>query len=67
MDALKNQYLNSLRELTFNSKPIITNLTIIAEENLSNAHVIVQAIEQQISNVSSLIEILFNFKIQFPI
>lgn len=48
---LANEYLSSLVDLNYNSKPLIDMLTILAQENLEHGLVIVNAIEQHISKV----------------
>lgn len=48
---LAQEYDDALNELTVNSKPIINNLTIIAEENANSAADIVTLIERRIANV----------------
>lgn len=48
-----DEYLSSLADLTLNSKPLITMLTILAEENTEFATYIVETIEKQITTVSA--------------
>uniref|UniRef100_A0A3B5MLH5 CID domain-containing protein n=1 Tax=Xiphophorus couchianus TaxID=32473 RepID=A0A3B5MLH5_9TELE len=49
------EYQSSLEDLTFNSKPHINMLTILAEENIQFAKDIVAIIEAQISKVFMII------------
>ncbi|XP_067842368.1 pre-mRNA cleavage complex 2 protein Pcf11 [Heptranchias perlo] len=59
-DACK-EYQSSLEDLTFNSKPHINNLTILAEENLKYSPEIVKLIEAQITKapVSEKLPIMY--------
>lgn len=47
------EYLSSLADLNLNSKPLINMLTILAEENMEHAAIIVKVVEQHISKVNS--------------
>ncbi|KAH8402419.1 hypothetical protein KR009_011883 [Drosophila setifemur] len=46
------EYLSSLQDLNCNSKPLINMLTMLAEENINYAHVIVRVVEYYISQVA---------------
>ena len=49
---LKQDFLTSLRDdLTFNSRPVIMNLTQIAGENINAATTIAKALEEHIQKV----------------
>nr|XP_017087206.2 uncharacterized protein LOC108118833 isoform X2 [Drosophila bipectinata] len=46
------EYLSSLQDLNCNSKPLINMLTMLADENINYAHVIVKVVEYYISQVA---------------
>ena len=45
------EYASSLADLTVNSKPLINMLTMLAEENIEFAPVIVKVIEKHLAQV----------------
>lgn len=49
LKQLGEDYYNSLKELTFNSRPIITTLTVLAQENIPAAKYITNAITKRIN------------------
>ncbi|CAN6636682.1 hypothetical protein TRVA0_016S00342 [Trichomonascus vanleenenianus] len=48
-EAVRQDFLDSLQDLTLNSRPIITSLTVIAQENVRTADAVVKAIEEHIT------------------
>ena len=51
--AVSEEYNSALADLTFNSKPMINVLTMLAEENNDHGQVIVQVICDRIKKVFS--------------
>lgn len=54
---IEEEYLSSLMDLNVNSKPLINMLTMLADDNIEYAHVIVRAVEKHLAKVFN------NFKI----
>lgn len=62
MDAAKSkevadEYISSLADLSVNSKPMISMLTILAEESTKHAPAIVQAVEAHLQKVTYLLKL----------
>ncbi len=58
---LQQDYYESLGDLTFNSRPLIATLTMVAQETeVKYAEAIVRAVEMRITKVSRNIELLKN-------
>lgn len=48
---VEEEYLSSLMDLNVNSKPLINMLTMLAEDNIEYAPVIVKAVEKHLAKV----------------
>jgi pre-mRNA cleavage complex 2 protein Pcf11 len=57
--SFEQQFSSLLRDLTFNSKPIITTLSTIAGENQEQAGLVVQIIERHLKQAKAKIPILY--------
>lgn len=55
---VEDEYLSSLMDLNVNSKPLINMLTMLAEDNIECASVIVRAIEKHMSQVFKFLKII---------
>lgn len=51
---IAEEYASSLADLTVNSKPLINMLTILAEENIEHAGVIVDTVEKHLAKVNCI-------------
>lgn len=52
-NRIADEYRIALRDLTFNSKPIINNLTFFAQENVAHAAVLSRVLSDHLVNVGS--------------
>lgn len=59
---IEDEYLSSLMDLNVNSKPLINMLTMLAEDNLENASVIVRAVEKHLAKVFTLLDLRWKSK-----
>jgi pre-mRNA cleavage complex 2 protein Pcf11 len=50
-NEVAQEYSSSLADLTVNSKPLISMLTMLAEDNIQHAAAIVQAVEKHLVKV----------------
>jgi pre-mRNA cleavage complex 2 protein Pcf11 len=48
---IAEEYLSSLMDLNVNSKPLINMLTMLAEDNIEHANVIVRVVDQHLAKV----------------
>ena len=65
--TIAEEYASSLADLTVNSKPLINMLTMLAEENVDYAGVIVKVIEKHLAQVYySYFLFLFYFTYHSP-
>lgn len=48
---IAEEYASSLGDLTLNSKPLINMLTMLADDNIEHAEVIVEAVEKHLEKV----------------
>lgn len=65
-EPIMSAYKMVLSELTFNSKPIITKLTIMAQENQVAAQMIVKTIDSQLRSVSCMSFRYYYHLLTFP-
>ena len=65
LDAIGEDFYSSLNDLTFNSRPIISTLTIIAQENVQAAPYITRSVERRIEKVSIITNQLKIVKLTF--
>lgn len=54
--VIEDEYLSSLMDLNVNSKPLINMLTMLAEDNLESATVIVRAVEKHLAKVFTILD-----------
>ncbi|XP_017783738.1 PREDICTED: uncharacterized protein LOC108567653 isoform X2 [Nicrophorus vespilloides] len=54
---IKDGYTSTLQDLNCNSKPLISVLTMLAEENVAHAKVIVEAIEEHLAKVRTEVKL----------
>jgi pre-mRNA cleavage complex 2 protein Pcf11 len=59
-DEIATEYRTSLEDLTFNSKPVINMLTMVAEENIEHAEEITRVIQERIQKVHNRIQFSTN-------
>jgi pre-mRNA cleavage complex 2 protein Pcf11 len=57
-DELAEDYKSSLEDLSFNSRYEISNLTVIARENVAAAQAIARTLETHIQNVGCSLKLL---------